>query len=601
METIESVLERLSAQAVKELFGFEAKEGSIQFQKTDRKFEGDITLVVFPFVKAAKKSPEETGRMIGEYLQAHCPDITAFNTVKGFLNLSVSDAYWVKHLDTLRQAGDSETQDSKPVVIEYSSPNTNKPLHLGHIRNNLLGWSVAEILKANGYAVKKVNLVNDRGVHICKSMLAWLRWGNGETPESSGMKGDHLVGKYYVIFSNHLKEETDRILSANPGMEKDEAERQTPLMQEAQAMLKKWEDGDEEIRALWKKMNTWVYAGFDATYAKLGVDFDKIYYESDTYLLGKSMVMEGLEKGVLVRREDGSVWADLRDEGLDEKLLLRKDGTSVYMTQDLGTARLRQKDFDAQKLIYVVGNEQNYHFDVLKRVLRKLGYAWGEKITHLSYGMVELPEGKMKSREGTVVDADDLMEKMAETARETSEEIRAAKGISAQDEDRAEMDKLYFELGMGALKYFILKVDPVKNMLFNPKESIDFNGNTGPFLQYTHARIRSLLRKSGCNPDELIAYQTEGLNISGKERSLIQNLAAYPAVLKQAGEQFSPALIANYLYDLAKDFNGFYQDTNVLREENEQLKAFRLALVQQTGVILKKGLYLLGITAPEKM
>ena len=601
METIESVLERLSAQAVKELFGFEAKEGSIQFQKTDRKFEGDITLVVFPFVKAAKKSPEETGRMIGEYLQAHCPDITAFNTVKGFLNLSVSDAYWVKHLDTLRQAGDSETQDSKPVVIEYSSPNTNKPLHLGHIRNNLLGWSVAEILKANGYAVKKVNLVNDRGVHICKSMLAWLRWGNGETPESSGMKGDHLVGKYYVIFSNHLKEETDRILAANPGMEKDEAERQTPLMQEAQAMLKKWEDGDEEIRALWKKMNTWVYAGFDATYAKLGVDFDKIYYESDTYLLGKSMVMEGLEKGVLVKHEDGSVWADLRDEGLDEKLLLRKDGTSVYMTQDLGTARLRQKDFDAQKLIYVVGNEQNYHFDVLKRVLRKLGYAWGEKITHLSYGMVELPEGKMKSREGTVVDADDLMEKMAETARETSEEIRAAKGISAQDEDRAEMDKLYFELGMGALKYFILKVDPVKNMLFNPKESIDFNGNTGPFLQYTHARIRSLLRKSGCNPDELIAYQTEGLNISGKEKSLIQNLAAYPTVLKQAGEQFSPALIANYLYDLAKDFNGFYQDTNVLREENEQLKAFRLALVQQTGVTLKKGLYLLGITAPEKM
>ena len=601
METIESVLERLSAQAVKELFGFEAKEGSIQFQKTDRKFEGDITLVVFPFVKAAKKSPEETGRMIGEYLQAHCPDITAFNTVKGFLNLSVSDAYWVKYLDTLRKAGEPEAKDTKPVVIEYSSPNTNKPLHLGHIRNNLLGWSVAEILKANGYAVKKVNLVNDRGVHICKSMLAWLRWGNGETPESSGMKGDHLVGKYYVIFSNHLKEETDKILAAHPGMEKDEAERQTPLMQEAQAMLKKWEDGDEEIRALWKKMNTWVYAGFDATYAKLGVDFDKIYYESDTYLLGKSMVMEGLEKGVLVCREDGSVWADLRDEGLDEKLLLRKDGTSVYMTQDLGTARLRQKDFDAQKLIYVVGNEQNYHFDVLKRVLRNLGYAWGEKITHLSYGMVELPEGKMKSREGTVVDADDLMEKMAETARETSEEIRAAKGISAQDEDRAEMDKLYFELGMGALKYFILKVDPVKNMLFNPKESIDFNGNTGPFLQYTHARIRSLLRKSGCNPDELIAYQTEGLNISGKEKSLIQNLAAYPAVLKQAGEQFSPALIANYLYDLAKDFNGFYQDTNVLREENEQLKAFRLALVQQTGVTLKKGLYLLGISAPEKM
>ena len=601
MEAVETQLIRLVVKAASDLFGAQVEESSVQIQKTDKKFEGDLTLVVFPFVKAARKSPEETGRMLGEYLQANCPDITAFNTVKGFLNLSVSDAYWVKYLDTLRKAGAPETKDAKPVVIEYSSPNTNKPLHLGHIRNNLLGWSVAEILKANGYAVKKVNLVNDRGVHICKSMLAWLRWGNGETPESSGMKGDHLVGKYYVIFSNHLKEETDRILAANPGMEKDEAERRTPLMQEAQAMLKKWEDGDEEIRSLWRKMNTWVYAGFDATYEKLGVDFDKIYYESDTYLLGKSMVQEGLEKGVLVKHEDGSVWADLRDEGLDEKLLLRKDGTSVYMTQDLGTARLRQKDFDAQKLIYVVGNEQNYHFDVLKRVLRKLGYAWGEKITHLSYGMVELPEGKMKSREGTVVDADDLMVKMTETARETSEEIRAAKGVSAQDGDRAEMDKLYFELGMGALKYFILKVDPVKNMLFNPKESIDFNGNTGPFLQYTHARIRSLLRKSGCNPDELIAYPTEGLNISAKEKNLIQNLAAYPAVLKQAGEQFSPALIANYLYNLAKDFNGFYQDTNVLREENATLKAFRLALVQQTGVTLKKGLYLLGITAPEKM
>ena len=601
METIESVLEKLSAQAVKELFEFEAKEGSIQFQKTDKKFEGDLTLVVFPFVKAAKKSPEETGNLIGTYLKEHCPDITAFNTVKGFLNLSISDAYWVKHLDSLRKAGEPESKGSKPIVIEYSSPNTNKPLHLGHIRNILLGWSVSRILQANGYTVKKVNLVNDRGIHICKSMLAWLKWGEGETPQSSGMKGDHLVGKYYVVFSNKLKEQTDKILQSEPELKKEEAENRTELMREAQEMLRKWESGDEQVRALWQKMNGWVYEGFDATYDKLGVGFDKIYYESDTYLLGKSMVQEGLDKGVLVRKEDGSVWADLRDEGLDEKLLLRKDGTSVYMTQDLGTARLRQKDFDAQKLIYVVGNEQNYHFDVLKRVLRKLGYEWGEKITHLSYGMVELPEGKMKSREGTVVDADDLIVKMTETARETSEEIRAAKGISAQDGNREEMDRLYFELGMGALKYFILKVDPVKNMLFNPKESIDFNGNTGPFLQYTHARIRSLLRKSGCNPDDAIAYQTEGLNISGKEKSLIQNLASYPAVLKQAGDQFSPALIANYLYDLAKDFNGFYQDTNVLREENAVLRAFRLALVQHTGVILKTGLNLLGIVAPEKM
>ena len=601
METIESVLEKLSAQAVKELFEFEAKEGSIQFQKTDKKFEGDLTLVVFPFVKAAKKSPEETGNLIGTYLKDHCPDITAFNTVKGFLNLSISDAYWVKHLDSLRKAGEPESKGSKPTVIEYSSPNTNKPLHLGHIRNILLGWSVSRILQANGYTVKKVNLVNDRGIHICKSMLAWLKWGEGETPQSSGMKGDHLVGKYYVVFSSKLKEQTDKILQSEPELKKEEAENRTELMREAQEMLRKWESGDEQVRALWQKMNGWVYEGFDATYDKLGVGFDKIYYESDTYLLGKSMVQEGLDKGVLVRKEDGSVWADLRNEGLDEKLLLRKDGTSVYMTQDLGTARLRQKDFDAQKLIYVVGNEQNYHFDVLKRVLRKLGYEWGEKITHLSYGMVELPEGKMKSREGTVVDADDLIVKMTETARETSEEIRAAKGISAQAGNREEMDRLYFELGMGALKYFILKVDPVKNMLFNPKESIDFNGNTGPFLQYTHARIRSLLRKSGCNPDDAIAYQTEGLSISGKEKSLIQNLASYPAVLKQAGEQFSPALIANYLYDLAKDFNGFYQDTNVLREENAVLRAFRLALVQHTGVILKTGLNLLGIVAPEKM
>ncbi len=615
MESIENILSKLSLQAVKELFGFEAPASAIQIQKTDKKFEGDLTLVVFPFVKAARKSPEETGKTIGAYLQEHCADIIGFNTVKGFLNLSISDAYWLKYLDTARREDPhKQPGDGKPIVIEYSSPNTNKPLHLGHIRNNLLGWSVAEILKANGFNVKKVNLVNDRGIHICKSMLAWLRWGDGETPQSSGMKGDHLVGKYYVIFSNHLKEETEKILSENPGMEKEEAERRTPLMQEAQQMLKKWEEGDKEIRDLWEKMNNWVYEGFDATYRRLGIDFDKIYYESNTYLLGKSMVQEGLEKGVLYKREDGSVWADLRDEGLDEKLLLRKDGTSVYMTQDLGTARLRQQEFDAESLIYVVGNEQNYHFDVLKRVLRKLGYPWAEKITHLSYGMVELPEGKMKSREGTVVDADDLMDKMMQTAKETSEEIQKKKEENAAGQaaaanaqanaailNEAEREDLYFRLGMGALKYFILKVDPVKNMLFNPKESIDFNGNTGPFLQYTHARICSLLRKGGFQEGQLVEFNNDGLRISDKEKSLIQNLASYPAVLKQAGNTYSPALIANYLYDLAKDFNGFYQDTPVLRETDEKLKSFRLALVQYTGLILKKGLYLLGISAPSAM
>ncbi len=615
MESIENVLSKLSLQAVQELFGFEAPASAIQIQKTDKKFEGDLTLVVFPFVKAARKSPEETGKTIGTYLQEHCTDIIGFNTVKGFLNLSISDAYWLEYLDTARR-DDPHKQpgDGKPIVIEYSSPNTNKPLHLGHIRNNLLGWSVAEILKANGFNVKKVNLVNDRGIHICKSMLAWLRWGNGETPQSSGMKGDHLVGKYYVIFSNHLKEETEKIQSENPGMEKEEAERRTPLMQEAQQMLKKWEEGDKEIRNLWEMMNNWVYEGFDATYRRLGIDFDKTYYESNTYLLGKSMVQEGLEKGVLYKREDGSVWADLRDEGLDEKLLLRKDGTSVYMTQDLGTARLRQQEFDAESLIYVVGNEQNYHFDVLKRVLRKLGYPWAEKITHLSYGMVELPEGKMKSREGTVVDADDLMDKMTQTAKETSEEIQRKKEENAAGQAAAanaqanaailnedEREDLYFRLGMGALKYFILKVDPVKNMLFNPKESIDFNGNTGPFLQYTHARICSLLRKGGFQEGQLVEFKNDGLRISDKEKSLIQNLASYPAVLKQAGNAYSPALIANYLYDLAKDFNGFYQDTPVLRETDENLKSFRLALAQYTGLILKKGLYLLGISAPSAM
>lgn len=615
MESSETLLNRLCQQALQELF--EAGPGfpSIQFKKTDRKFEGDLTLVVFPFVKLSRKKPEETGALIGEYLQSHCPFIEKYNVVKGFLNLSLKDGFWLERFLSRRLSDPHKVPgDGQPVVVEYSSPNTNKPLHLGHVRNILLGWSVAEILKANGIPARKVNLVNDRGIHICKSMLAWLKWGEGETPASAGMKGDHLVGKYYVVFSNHLKEQAQEILQQNPGMEKEEAERQTPLMTEAQSMLKKWEDGDPEIRALWNTMNGWVYEGFDETYRKLGIDFDKIYYESDTYLLGKEMVKEGLDKGILVQKPDGSVWADLRDEGLDEKLLLRKDGTSVYMTQDLGTARLRQKDFDARQLVYVVGNEQNYHFDVLKRVLRKLGYGWGEKITHLSYGMVELPDGKMKSREGTVVDADDLMERMQQTARETSEEIRKKKEsntagtaasanaqANAESQSPEELEQLYFDLGLGALKYFILKVDPVKNMLFNPKESIDFNGNTGPFLQYTHARIRSLMRKSGNDPDALVPFSPEGITLLPREKALLLALLSYRGILAQAGEQFSPALIANYLFEVAKEFNGFYQETPVLKEENPELRAFRLSLVQYTGTILKKGLSLLGIKAPEKM
>ncbi|MEG2666375.1 MAG: arginine--tRNA ligase, partial [Bacteroidales bacterium] len=483
-------------------------------------------------------------------------------------------------------------------VIEYSSPNTNKPLHLGHIRNNLLGWSVAEIWKATGKSVKKVNLVNDRGIHICKSMLAWLRYGQGETPQCSGLKGDHLVGKYYVIFSQQLAKEVAEIMASHPGIEKEVAERQAPLMQEAQQMLRKWEDGDEQVLELWKTMNTWVYAGFSETYQKLGIDFDKIYYESQTYLLGKSMVEKGLKDGLLIKKEDGSVWADLREDGLDEKLLLRKDGTSVYMTQDLGTAQLRYQEFNAEKLIYVVGNEQNYHFDVLKRVLKKLGYDWSSKIEHLSYGMVELPEGKMKSREGTVVDADDLIEKMTQTAKETTEELGKAPLL----ENKEEANRLYHTIAMGALKYFILKVDPSKNMLFNPKESIDFNGNTGPFIQYTHARIRSLLRKSEKQPDSPILFNIQDLpKLSAKEISLIQNLLTYTSVLQQAAKTFSPAIIANYIFDTAKEFNGFYQDTPVLKEEHENTRLFRLALSQFTGTILKQGLHLLGIEAPERM
>ncbi|MDR0619686.1 MAG: arginine--tRNA ligase [Bacteroidales bacterium] len=599
--TLEQILIPQVIKAVKELFAADITCAQVQLQKTVKNFQGDITLVVFPFVKSARKSPDETARITGEWLVANVPLVRAFNAVKGFLNLEIEDKYFVDELQAFAQngveselrGGSSSTADScavKTTVIEYSSPNTNKPLHLGHIRNNLLGWSVSEIVKAAGKNVVKVNLVNDRGIHICKSMLAWQKWGSGETPESSGIKGDHLVGKYYVVFNQKLSEQIKEAASA--GTPEDEAERNAPLMKEAREMLLKWEQGDTETIALWKRMNEWVYAGFDETYRKLGVDFDKIYYESETYLLGKEIVRKGLEQGVLYKREDGSVWADLRDEGLDEKLLLRKDGTSVYMTQDLGTALLRHDEWKADELVYVVGNEQNYHFDVLKRVLRKLGYKWAEKITHLSYGMVELPNGKMKSREGTVVDADDLIAAMTGTARETTEAL----GKAAADET------LYRAIALGALKYFILKVDPVKNMLFNPEESIDFNGNTGPFIQYTHARICSLLRKAEeAGTDNLSDNAAGEMNISEKEKLLASLLLLYPQAVAQAAEQFSPALIANTIYEIAKEFNGFYQETPVLKEENHTLKHFRLTICVKTRDVLKHGLSLLGIVAPERM
>ncbi|MDR1974006.1 MAG: arginine--tRNA ligase [Bacteroidales bacterium] len=581
MTSLEQILTPHIVNAVKELFAADVEPQQIQLQKTIKDFKGDITLVVFPLVKIIRKNPDEIARLTGEYLKQNVDEVKDFNAVKGFLNIEIDDKYFVCCLKEMADCDIAElvhgvAETVNPTVIEYSSPNTNKPLHLGHIRNNLLGWSVSEILKATGRNVKKVNLVNDRGIHICKSMLAWQKWGNGETPETSGLKGDHLVGKYYVIFNQKLSEQAASLTT------KDE---EAPLMLEAQDMLRKWEDGDKEIVDLWKTMNAWVYAGFDLTYKKLGVDFDKIYYESETYLLGKNIVQQGLEKGVLYKREDGSVWADLRDEGLDEKLLLRKDGTSVYMTQDLGTALLRHEEWNADKLIYVVGNEQNYHFDVLKRVLKKLGYEWAEKIMHLSYGMVELPSGKMKSREGTVVDADDLIAEMTETARKTTETL-----------GKAASEELYHNIAMGALKYFILKVDPIKNMLFNPEESIDFNGNTGPFIQYTHARICSLLTKAGITP-----AVTDNVEISEKEKNLTALLLAYPQMVAQAAEQFSPALIANTIYEIAKEFNGFYQETPVIKEENHALKHFRLQLCVKTKDVLKHGLNLLGIVAPIKM
>ncbi len=583
---------------IKELYGADVTEAQVQLQKTKKEFKGHLTLVVFPFLRMSKKSPEQTAQELGEYLVKNEPAVAEFNVIKGFLNLTVACGCWIDLLNEINAQPEygftKATENSPLVMIEYSSPNTNKPLHLGHVRNNLLGYSLSKIMEANGNKVVKTNIVNDRGIHICKSMLAWQKWGNGITPEKAGKKGDHLIGDFYVLFSNKLKEETAALEAK--GMTKEEAEAASPLMQEAREMLRKWEAGDPEVRSLWKMMNDWVYAGFDETYKMMGVSFDKIYYESETYLVGKSKVLEGLKKGIFYRREDGSVWADLRSEGLDEKLLLRADGTSVYMTQDIGTAKLRFDDYPINKMIYVVGNEQNYHFQVLSILLDKLGFEFGKGLVHFSYGMVELPEGKMKSREGTVVDADDLMEEMINTAREISQELGKLDGLTHEEaEDIARM------VGLGSLKYFILKVDPRKNMTFNPKESIDFNGNTGPFIQYTYARICSVLRKAAEQGIVLPAALPTNFEISEKEEGLIQLLANFKAVVKEAGETYSPALIANYTYDLVKEYNQFYHDFSILHEDNEQLKVFRLVLSANVAKIVKEGMGLLGIEVPERM
>lgn len=591
---------------LKALYGQEVPEKMVQLQKTKKEFEGHLTLVVFPFLKMSKKGPEQTAQEIGEYLKANDPAVAAFNVIKGFLNLTIASATWIELLNEIQadeQYGLVQVTDASPLVmIEYSSPNTNKPLHLGHVRNNLLGNALANIVAANGNKVVKTNIVNDRGIHICKSMLAWKKYGNGETPETSGKKGDHLVGDYYVSFDKHYKAEVKELMAkfTAQGMSDDEAkakaEAESPLMQEAREMLVKWEAGDPEVRGLWEMMNNWVYAGFDETYKKMGVSFDKIYYESNTYLEGKEKVMEGLEKGFFYKKEDGSVWADLTAEGLDHKLLLRGDGTSVYMTQDIGTAKLRFADYPINKMIYVVGNEQNYHFQVLSILLDKLGFEWGKSLVHFSYGMVELPEGKMKSREGTVVDADDLMEEMIATAKETSQELGKLDGLTQE-----EADDIARIVGLGALKYFILKVDARKNMTFNPKESIDFNGNTGPFIQYTYARIQSVLRKAAESGITIPEQIPAGIELSEKEEGLIQMVADFAAVVKQAGEDYSPSIIANYTYDLVKEYNQFYHDYSILREENEAVKVFRIALSANVAKVIRLGMNLLGIEVPSRM
>lgn len=592
--------------AVKELYGADITENMVQLQKTKREFEGSLTLVVFPFLKISRQKPEATAEAIGNWLVENCEHVERFNVVKGFLNLVLAQQSWIKLLNAInadehygeRKAG----ADAPLVMIEYSSPNTNKPLHLGHVRNNLLGWSLAQIMEANGNRVVKTNIVNDRGIHICKSMLAWLKWGNGETPESSGKKGDHLIGDYYVAFDKHYREEVKELEAkyVTEGMDAEEAEKkakeEAPLIKEAHEMLVKWEHNDPEVRALWEKMNSWVYAGFDETYKALGVGFDKIYYESQTYLEGKAKVEEGLKKGLFFRKEDNSVWADLSDEGLDQKLLLRSDGTSVYMTQDIGTAEMRFNDYPIDKMIYVVGNEQNYHFQVLSILLDRLGFKWGKELVHFSYGMVELPNGKMKSREGTVVDADDLIAAMIDDARRTSEEL--GKFADMSDEERAEVARI---VGMGALKYFILKVDARKNMLFNPEESIDFNGNTGPFIQYTYARIRSILRKAEAQGITLPETFSGNVNLSVKESELIQKMNEYGAAVRQAGIDYSPSGIANYCYELTKEFNQFYHDFSILGADTEDEKILRLFIAKNVAKTLKNGMRLLGIEMPERM
>ena len=603
---IATLIAEAAVEALKALYGADVTAQQVQVQKTRPEFEGHLTLVTFPFLRMSRKKPEDTGRDIAEWLMQHTDLVAGYNVVKGFLNLVIAPAKWLQLLAEIdadaRYGLVAPTAESPLVMIEYSSPNTNKPLHLGHVRNNLLGWAVAQIAEANGNRVVKTNIVNDRGIHICKSMLAWLKWGNGETPESSGKKGDHLIGDYYVAFDKHYREEVKEIKERLMAEGVDEetattrAKNEAPLIVEAHDMLVKWEQNDPEVRALWRRMNEWVYAGFDETYKALGVSFDKIYYESDTYLEGKEKVEEGLAKGIFYRREDGSVWADLTAEGLDEKLLLRSDGTSVYMTQDIGTAKLRFQDFPIDKMVYVVGNEQNYHFQVLSILLDKLGFKWGKDLVHFSYGMVELPNGKMKSREGTVVDADDLIEGMIAQARMTVEE--AGKFDDMTEEEKAEVSRI---VGLGALKYFLLKVDARKNMLFNPEESIDFNGNTGPFIQYTYARIRSVLRKAA---DAGIACPTElpgGIVLSTKEEDLVQHVADFAAVVKQAGDEFQPAAVANYCYELVKEYNQFYHDFSILRESDPQVQAFRLVLSANVAKVVRTGMKLLGIEVPERM
>ena len=604
---IEQNIRTAVIQAVKELYGADITPEQVTTQKTKKEFEGHLTLVVFPLLRISRKKPEDTATDIGNWLIANHSDlVSSFNAVKGFLNLVIASDCWISLLNAIhsdeRFGLTPVTPESPLVMIESSSPNTNNPLHLGHVRNNLLGWALANVLEANGNRVVKTNIVNDRGIHICKSMLAWQKWGEGETPQSSGMKGDHLIGKYYVAFDQHFRAEVQELAARfteegmNPEEATERAKKESPLMQEAHAMLVKWEQGDPEVRALWRKMNEWVYEGFDITYKAMGVSFDKIYYESDTYLEGKEKVEEGLEKGIFFRKEDGSVWADLTAEGLDEKLLLRADGTSVYMTQDIGTAKLRFRDFPIDKMVYVVGNEQNYHFQVLSILLDKLGFKWGKDLVHFSYGMVELPNGKMKSREGTVVDADDLIEGMIAQARMTVEE--AGKFDDMTEEEKAEVSRI---VGLGALKYFLLKVDARKNMLFNPEESIDFNGNTGPFIQYTYARIRSVLRKAA---DAGIACPTElpgGIALSTKEEDLVQHVADFAAVVKQAGDEFQPAAVANYCYELVKEYNQFYHDFSILRESDPQVQAFRLVLSANVAKVVRTGMKLLGIEVPERM